>query len=198
MSSTKISSSSSSDDVVASHITVPKVLSEKNALKKIDLASALQYGLAQGYPPLYSWVRQFATQHLHPNIPYEGGADVCLTVGSTDGFSKTLELFVNPWSPEKDDIRDRPGLLSETFMYGNILSQSMPRGVQVVPVKADDGGMVVEGPEGLEDVLANWDEATGKRPHLLYTVSYVVPCTHDSFLAPIPRYTTKTHLTRCS
>lgn len=170
MSATKISSPSS-DDFVASHITVPKVLSEKNALKKIDLATALQYGLAQGYPPLYSWIRQFATQHLHPNIPYEGGADVCLTVGSTDGFSKTLDLFVNPWSPEKDDIRDRPGLLSETFMYGNILSQSMPRGVQIVPVKADEGGMVVEGPDGLEDVLANWDEATGKRPHLLYTVS---------------------------
>ena len=170
MSTAKISS----DPFVASHITVPKILSETDALKKIDLASALQYGLAQGYPPLYSWVKQFALQHLHPNIPYEGGADICLTVGATDGFSKTLELFVNPWSPEKDDIRDRPGLLAETFMYGNILSQSQPRGVQIVPVKADDGGMVVEGPGGLEDVLANWDEATGKRPHLLYTVTFVL------------------------
>lgn len=125
------------DNQAASHITVPKALSPStDVTQKIDLATALQYGTAQGYPPLLSFLKQFSTQHLHPNVPYKGGADVCLTVGSTDGFSKTLEMFVDPWSPGRDPIENRPGLLCETFVYGNVLSQSQPRGVQPVPVKA--------------------------------------------------------------
>lgn len=140
-------------------------------MKKVDLESALQYGLAQGYPPLLSWVRQFTREHLHPNVPYEGGPEVILTVGSTDGMSKTLELFVDNWVPEKDDPRDRPGLLCENFVYGNVLTQAAPRGMQIVAVEADEGGMVVSGKGGLEDVLANWDYAKGKRPHLMYTVT---------------------------
>ncbi len=161
----------SPDNMAAAHLTVPKAMDESDPLKKIDLASALQYGLAQGYPPLLSCIRQFATAHLHPYIPYRGGVDVMLTVGSTDGFSKTLELFINPWSPEKDDIKTRPGLLCETFVYGNVLSQAMPKGVQAVPVEADADGMMATGPGSLEDVLSNWDETKGRRPHLMYTVT---------------------------
>ncbi|POS80289.1 aromatic amino acid aminotransferase [Diaporthe helianthi] len=162
----------SSDPAAASHITVPKSLSDESDFrKKIDLATALQYGQAQGYPPLYSYLRQFTREQLHPNVPYEGGVDICLTVGATDGMAKTLELFVDPWSPETGDVRDRPGLLCETFMYANVLSQSQPKGVQIVPVKADDGGMVATGPGSLDDVLTNWDYSKGRRPHLLYTVT---------------------------
>lgn len=164
------------DSQAATHITVPKALApDTDALKKIDLATALQYGTAQGYPPLFSFLRQFAREALHPNVPYKGGVDVVLTVGSTDGFSKTLETFVDPWSPETGDIRDRPGLLAETFMYGNIISQSKPRGVQIVPIKTDEGGMLATGPGSLEDVLANWDYSKGRRPHLMYSVTYVHP-----------------------
>jgi len=172
-------SSSSSDDMAAAHLTVPKAMEETDPIKKIDLASALQYGLAQGYPPLLSWVRQFARDCRHPNVPYRDGPDVMLTVGSTDGFAKTLELFVNPWSPKLHDVRDRPGMLIETFVYANVLAQAMPKGVQPVPVAADEGGMRASGPGGLEDVLANWDESKGRRPHLMYTVTYV-----SSFLSP--------------
>lgn len=158
----------------ATHITVPKVLSpDTDVLKKIDLATALQYGTAQGYPPLFSFLKQFTREALHPNVPYQDGADIVLDVGSTDGFFKTLDLFVDAWSPETGDIRDRPGLLCETFVYGSILSQSSPRGMQFVPVKADEGGMVATGPGSLEDVLANWDYSKGRRPHLMYTVTYV-------------------------
>lgn len=157
----------------ASHITVPKSLpGEPDPAKKIDLSTALQYGLAQGYPPLLSWVRQFTRDHLHPDVPYAGGPDVILTCGSTDGMAKTLELFVDPWSEALGRPEDRPGLLCETFVYGNVLSQVLPRGVQPVPVGADAGGMCAEGPGGLEDVLSNWDASKGKRPHLMYTVTY--------------------------
>jgi len=80
-------------------------------MEKIDLTSALQYGTAQGYPPLYSFLRQFARESLHPNIPYLDGAEIILTCGNTDGLSKTLECLSNVWSEERDWIRERPGML---------------------------------------------------------------------------------------
>ncbi|KAK0636346.1 aromatic amino acid aminotransferase 1 [Bombardia bombarda] len=158
------------DPSAASHIAVPSESSESDMFKRIDLATALQYGLAQGYPPLLSWIRQFTRENLHPNVPYRDGPEVVLTCGSTDGFSKTLDLFVDSWS-EGDDITKRPGILCETFVYASILSQSQPRGVQFAPVTADEGGMLVKGEGALEDVLANWDPARGRRPHLMYTVT---------------------------
>jgi len=135
------------------------------------LTTALQYGTAEGYPPLRSFIRQFTREHLHPTVPYQGGPEVILTCGSTDGFSKTLELLTNTWSAGIDDVRNRPGLLVETFMYGSILSQAEPRGVQIVAVEMDRDGMLPDGPGGLEDVLANWDDDMGMRPHFLYTVT---------------------------
>ncbi|KAH6655278.1 aromatic amino acid aminotransferase [Truncatella angustata] len=159
------------DPSIASHITVPTYAQTSDPLKKIDLASALQYGQAVGYPPLVSFLRQFARENLHPNVPYRTGPDVALTVGATDAMSKTLDLFTNIWVEGKNDIRERPGMLSEVFMYPSVLSQASPRGVQAVPVEMDDGGMAVDGPGGLEDVLANWDPSKGKRPHLMYTVT---------------------------
>ncbi|KAI0157536.1 pyridoxal phosphate-dependent transferase [Xylariaceae sp. FL1272] len=155
----------------ASHLIVPHDVDIANPIQKIDLASALQYGQAVGYPPLVSYIRQFTRECLHPNVPYEGGPDVVFTTGSTDGMSKTLELFTNIWIEGKNDIRERPGMLVDVFMYPNILGQAQPRGVQVAPVELDDQGMAPFGPGGLEDVLSNWDESKGKRPHLLYTVS---------------------------
>lgn len=170
--SLRLSGNAKSDPAsAAAHITVPKVLSEPDVTRKIDIATALQYGTAQGYPPLLSFIRQFTREQLHPNVPYEGGPEVVLTVGSTDGFSKVLELFVDPWNPAAHDVRNRPGLLCETFVYGNILTQAIPRGMQVVTVNADGGGMVATGPGSLEDVLENWDYSRGRRPHLLYTVT---------------------------
>ncbi|EHA55358.1 aromatic amino acid aminotransferase [Pyricularia oryzae 70-15] len=166
------SNGDSRDRSESTHITVPLVAKETDPLRKIDLATALQYGMADGYPPLLSFVRQFTREHLHPDVPYRSGPEVVLTVGSTDGFAKTLELFVDPWSEGKgDDVRDRPGLLCERFAYGNVLTQARPKGVQVVTVEADSGGMLADGPGGLEDVLANWDDSKGRRPHLLYTVT---------------------------
>lgn len=110
---------------------------------------------------------------MNPNIPYKGGAEVILTCGSTDGMYKVLDVFTNVWVAGKHDIRERPGLLSDVFMYGSVISQAEPRGIQVVGVEMDGAGMAVEGPGGLEDVLASWDDSKGKRPHLMYTVTYV-------------------------
>ncbi|KAG4439125.1 hypothetical protein IFR05_005412 [Cadophora sp. M221] len=159
-------------DVTSStHITVPHTSAIANPIQKIDLTSALQYGTAQGYPPLFSFLRQFTREVLHPNIPYVGGPEINLTCGSTDGMAKTLEAFTNTWSEERDWIRERPGMLCEEFAYMNALQAAAPRGVQIVPVAIDLEGMLPSGPGGLEDVLENWDESKGKRPHLMYTVT---------------------------
>ncbi|OLN84958.1 Aromatic amino acid aminotransferase C56E4.03-like protein 2 [Colletotrichum chlorophyti] len=159
------------DVKAARHVTVPGTASDRDPLRRIDVATALQYGTAEGYPPLRSFVRQFVREHLHPNVPYLGGPEVILSCGSTDGFSKTLELLVDNWDPVKDDARDRPGLLCEVFVYSQVLTQAQPRGVQIVPVEMDEGGMIANGPGGLEEVLAGWDDRNGRRPHFLYTVT---------------------------
>ncbi|KAI0129342.1 aromatic amino acid aminotransferase [Hypoxylon sp. NC0597] len=169
--SSQLEAMSISGQATASHVVVPHDAPTSDIMKKIDLATALQYGQANGYPPLLSFIRQFTRDVLHPNVPYRGGPEVIFTVGSTDGMSKCLEVFTNIWVEGKNDIRDRPGMLSEIFMYASVLSQAQPRGVQVIPVEMDDEGMAPYGPGGLDDVLANWDYSKGRRPHLMYTVT---------------------------
>jgi hypothetical protein len=56
----------------------------------------------------------------------------------------------------------------------NAVQTTRPRGMQVVPVKMDGVGMLASGKGGLEDVLENWNESKGKRPHLMYTVTCVL------------------------
>ena len=160
-----------SDGPAASRVLVPHDSTAVNPLRKIDLNSALQYGTAQGYPPLYTFIRQFTRQNLYPNFQYQDGPEVILTCGSTDAFSKTIEVFTNVWDEQRDWIREREGLLCEEFAYTNALQAAKPRGVNIVPVKIDDEGMKAGGKGGLEDVLVNWDFNKGKRPHIMYTVT---------------------------
>ena len=155
----------------STHLTVPKYSAATDRLAKIDLNTALQYGTAEGYPPLTSFIRQFAREVLHPGVPYRGGPEIIMTCGSTDGFAKTIELLSNQWAASKDDVRQKPAILCEHFMYTNVLEQSQSRGLTIVPVEMDRHGMLAEGPGGLADVLGNWDASKGKRPHLLYTVT---------------------------
>lgn len=161
----------SDEPVAASHITVPKIADEVDPLKKIDLATALQYGTAQGYPPLKSFVRQFTREHLHPNMPYDSGPEVVLTIGSTDGFNKVVEMIVDPWFPGVHAAEDRPSMLCEGFVYPSVLVQTQHKGVRPVPVEIDGEGMLADGPGGLREVLENWDPRNGRRPHFMYSVT---------------------------
>ena len=161
---------SKSDPSATSHMVIPKISAEANIMKKIDLMTALQYGSAEGYPPLRSFVYQFTRDVLH-EVPYRDGPNILLTVGATDGFAKATALLVDPWFAETDKLTDRPGMLCEIFAYPAPLNEIKPRGVQVVPVEVDGDGMRVHGQGGLEDVLENWDPSKGKRPSLMYTVT---------------------------
>ena len=167
----QLSATKPSDDISSSRVVVPKSSDNQDILRKIDLKTALQYGTAQGYPPLYSFLRQFTTENMHPNIPYKGGPEIILTCGSTDGFSKTLEALTNTWNEDRDPVELREGLLVEEFCYMNAIGTARPRGINIVPVAIDDEGMAAHGKGGLFDVLNTWDGTSGKRPHLIYTVT---------------------------
>jgi DNA-binding transcriptional MocR family regulator len=164
-------SSLSSRSTISAHVLVPHASEVADPMRKIDLTSALQYGQASGYPPLFSFIRQFTRENLHPNVPYLNGPEIQFTVGSTDGFAKSIEALSNVWSEEKDWVAEREGILCEEFAYMNAIQAARPRGLQVVPIKIDLEGMLPTGKGGLEDVLANWDYKMGKRPHLMYTVT---------------------------
>jgi DNA-binding transcriptional MocR family regulator len=159
------------DGPSAARVLVPHDSTEKNQLRKIDLTTALQYGTAQGYPPLYYFIREFTRETLHPNVPYKDGPEVILTCGSTDGFAKSLEAFSNTWDAERDWVREREGILCEEFAYMNAIQAARPRGLNIVPVAIDDEGMCASGKCGLAEVLEKWDISKGKRPHLMYTVT---------------------------
>ncbi|KAL4903379.1 hypothetical protein BDW74DRAFT_156269 [Aspergillus multicolor] len=151
-------------------IVVPKE-SQSAAPKKIDITTALQYGTAEGLPPLAAFVNQFAREHLHPNVPYAGGPGTLLTTGATDGFSKAIEAFTEVWNPDRDGVDSRQGLLCEEFVYMNAIQTVTPRGLNIVTVAIDAEGMLPHGPGGLNEVLETWDYRRGRRPHLLYTIT---------------------------
>lgn len=150
---------------------MPKTLDTTDVLEKIDLQTALQYGTAEGYPPLFSFIRKFVRDHLHPNVPYADGPEVILSCGSTDGFGKAIEALTNPWNERKDWVQEREGVLFEEFAYMNAVQTVAPRGLNIVTVAVDSDGMKASGPGGLADVLDNWDFSRGKRPHVMYTVT---------------------------
>lgn len=150
---------------------IPKEVQASDPSRRIDLSTALQYGTADGYPPLLSFLRQFTREHLHPNIPYANGPDVILSCGNTDGLAKAIELFSTTWSPDRDWIQQRQGILCEEFTYMNAVQTARPRGLNIVTVAMDGEGMIASGKGGLAEVLENWDYRLGRRPHLMYTVT---------------------------
>ncbi|KAF2496786.1 aromatic amino acid aminotransferas-like protein [Lophium mytilinum] len=167
----ELASTRISDSPASTRVVVPHSAGIADPLRTIDLTTALQYGTAQGYPSLYYFIRKFTLENLHPTIPYKGGAEIILTCGSTDGFSKAIQALSNEWSEGHDPIDERPGLLVEEYCYMNAIQAARPRGLSIAPVKIDDEGMMATGKGGLEDVLENWDFSKGRRPHLMYTVT---------------------------
>ncbi|KAL5405994.1 hypothetical protein PMIN03_008061 [Paraphaeosphaeria minitans] len=170
LASASIATRKDKDDPPSARLVVPHSSGVQDPTRMIDVKSALQYGTAQGYPPLFTFIRQFTRENLHPFVPYKGGPDVILTCGSTDGFSKTIQAFSNEWAEGHDPVEERPGLLVEGYCYMNAIQTATPKGFNIAPVTTDDEGLVVKGPGGLQDVLENWDFTKGRRPHLLYTV----------------------------
>lgn len=173
---------SPNDTAKNAKLVVPRESDAADLKKKIDITTALQYGTAEGYPPLHAFVREFAREYLHPNVPYNGGPEVILTCGATDGFSKVVELVLETWDDGRGDLpADRQGLLCEEFTYMNAIQTARPKGVNIAPVPVDEYGMKVSGTGGLVDILENWDSSKGRKPRLMYTIAYVFGLTFKPF-----------------
>jgi len=100
---------------------------------------------------------------LQGELPYdEAEADILLTCGNTDGFSKVIGALGT-----RGDT-----MLVEEFSYTIAVMMTAPFGIGTVPIKLDAYGMLAEGKGGLRDVLENWDEIKmGRSPHFMYTVT---------------------------
>jgi DNA-binding transcriptional MocR family regulator len=94
---------------------------------------------------------------VHGEIPYDS-PQIIMSCGSTDSISKSMMMLLDP-----DEF-----LLTEEYAFGTAIGTMEPWGVQAVPIKMDDMGML---PGALREALENWDDQRGRRPHVLYTIT---------------------------
>ncbi|KAK4047631.1 hypothetical protein OIV83_005289 [Microbotryomycetes sp. JL201] len=136
--------------------TIPKY--EQDAKPdSIQLSTALQYGTSAGLPKLGQFIREFTEKVYQPEY---GNWDIIINAGSTDAWGKICELLLEPGD----------GIMCEGYTYVSALATAWPHGFRPVPLPMDGAGMTAE---GLEELLANWDESAHdgmKRPRLLYTI----------------------------
>ncbi|KAH8698422.1 aromatic amino acid aminotransferase-like protein [Talaromyces proteolyticus] len=156
--------------VIANKVSIQRSVQSSHVSQQIDLDTALQYGIASGNPALYAWLHKLLRTVRHPDVPYTPGPKIIICGGSADGLSKIYDVFFDPWEEGVHKLEDRQGLLVEEFVYPPALAQLKPKAANIVPVKMDSEGLLVDGPGGLLDVLENWNLKKGKRPHMFYSV----------------------------
>ncbi|KAF8192568.1 pyridoxal phosphate-dependent transferase [Pholiota molesta] len=122
----------------------------------VNLAVALQYGLAKGIPQLQKIIQEFSTKVYRP--AYANFATI-IHAGNTDAWNKSVMTLCNPGE----------GILTSEWTYPSAIASMKPFGISPVPVKMDSQGM---SSIGLRQVLSSWDEiARGMpRPHVMYIV----------------------------
>ncbi|THV08593.1 PLP-dependent transferase [Dendrothele bispora CBS 962.96] len=122
----------------------------------VNLATALQYGMATGLPQLKEVLKEFVEKVYQPAY---GNWTTLIHTGNTDGWAKAVLTLLNPGE----------GILCSEWTYPSALASALPFSVTPVPVAMDGQGMRSD---ALRKVLAEWDEeARGMpRPHVLYTV----------------------------
>ncbi|GAA6025556.1 hypothetical protein JCM11491_000054 [Sporobolomyces phaffii] len=123
----------------------------------LELATALQYGTAQGLPALHRFIDEFVARVYDP--AYRDFKTV-INAGSTDAWSKVVTTLCEPGD----------GVLCEEWTYPSALATAWPSGIKPVPLAMDGGGLTVE---GFDRVLGEWDPADHDgmpRPRVLYTV----------------------------
>ncbi|KUJ09038.1 aromatic aminotransferase Aro8 [Mollisia scopiformis] len=119
-----------------------------------NLSTGLNYSHSVGQQPLL----RFITEHVEiiHNPPYRDWS-VCLTCGSTSALEIALRMFCNRGN----------AVLTEEYTYPGFISSTQLLGVQTVGIRMDDNGLI---PEELARTLRTWDDSTGSRPRVLYTI----------------------------
>ncbi|CAL1705309.1 unnamed protein product [Somion occarium] len=121
----------------------------------LPLKAAMQYSAGAGLPDTQRVVTDLTNFYHSPPDHV-----VTLTLGNGDGVSKCFRLLGEPGDH----------FLTDEFSFSSLTNAPLSHGINWVPVKIDNGGLV---PEELERILSNWnEEQQGRRPHVLYTV----PC----------------------
>ena len=119
----------------------------------VNLATALQYGTAEGLPALKEFMHQFSQIVYQPALP---NFATLIDVGATDGWSKCVLTFC-----ERGQC-----VLVEEFTYPSALACLIPLGCTTAPIKMDGQGMRAD---DLEKVLSEWNEEErgAPRPHFV-------------------------------
>jgi 2-aminoadipate transaminase len=116
-------------------------------------ADALGYGNPAGPPPTIDFIcYRLAETDLHPPLP----AEVMVTSGASHGLDLVATIFLDPGDVVLMDV--------PTYHLAVRILRDHP--VQLVPVRADDDGVILE---ELERVLARLSRE-GERAKLLYTI----------------------------
>ncbi|KAL7412740.1 pyridoxal phosphate-dependent transferase [Mrakia frigida] len=127
----------------------------------VDLERGLQYaGGPNGFSELTKPLME--VMKLVHNPPY-ADATVVLTLGASDGISKTFQLFAN-----HDGTTN---VLAERCTFGSAINTGRQAfNIKFWPIEMDGEGLL---PESLDSVMTNWDVSKqGQKPGLLYTI----PC----------------------
>jgi len=122
----------------------------------LNLATALQYGMATGIPDLSKIFTEFSTKVYQPGYK---NFTTLINAGNTDGTGKAVMTLCNPGE----------GVLTAEWTYPSAMAGMLPNNITPVPIAMDGQGMRAD---ALRAVLSEWDEtARGMpRPHVMYTV----------------------------
>ncbi|THH17418.1 hypothetical protein EW146_g3385 [Bondarzewia mesenterica] len=135
-----------------SRIVVPKAPSPDDG--GLNLSVALQYGPATGMALLQAFIQDFSAKVYQPAF---SDFTTLVHTGNTDGWSRVVMTLCN-----KGDT-----IIAEEWTYPSALASAAPFGVRVMPVGMDAQGMRAD---SLRQLLSEWDESKGHRPHVMYTV----------------------------
>lgn len=108
----------------------------------VNLATALQYGMATGLPQLQKFIKDFVEKVYQPAY---SDCTIMAHIGNTDGWSRVMQTVLNPGE----------GFLTEEWTYPSVVASSKPYGIHAVPVAMDKDGM---SSVDLRKVLSEWDE----------------------------------------
>lgn len=120
----------------------------------IPLSIAMQYGTGLGLDTLRQQLSALNDIVHTPRLTTRG---IVITLGNADAVTKTFRLLGSPGDT----------FLVEEYSFCGLTNAPLSQGVKWQPVKIDEFGLI---PEDMENILINWDESRGPRPHVLYCI----------------------------